>query len=210
MELPIFTYQGQQTDRKAVLDDAIFGIDPNNHAVYLDVKHLRANQRQGTSKTKERSEIKGSTRKIQKQKGTGNARKGDIKSNILRGGGRVFGPKPRNYGFKLNKKEKKLARKSVLSYKAQNQQIQILEDFSFEQPKTKTYINMLANLSLQDKKTLLILPKSEKNILLASRNLSKANVITAASLNTYDLLHADQLLVSESSLILIHENLKQP
>lgn len=208
MELPIFTYQGKQTDRKAILDDAIFGIEPNEHAVYLDVKHIRANKRQGTSKTKERSEIKGSTRKIQKQKGTGNARKGDIKSNIFRGGGRVFGPRPRDYSFKRNKKEKKLARKSALSYKAQNQQVQVLEDFSFEQPKTKNYLNMLANLSLQNKKTLLILPKPEKSILLASRNLSKANVITATSLNTYDLLHADRLLISEGSLTFIHENLK--
>ena len=208
MELPIFTYTGKQTDRKASLDDAVFGISPNSHAVYLDIKHFRANQRQGTHKTKERSEITGSTRKIQKQKGTGNARRGDIKSNILRGGARVFGPKPRDYSFKLNKKQKTLARKSVLSYKAQNQHIQILEDFFFDQPKTKNYLKLLNNLSLQSKKTLLILPKTEKNIVLASRNLSKARVTTAACLNTYDLLHADHLLISESSLALIHENLK--
>ncbi|MEM7173862.1 MAG: 50S ribosomal protein L4 [Bacteroidota bacterium] len=208
MELPIFTYTGKQTERKATLDDAVFGIAPNEHAVYLDVKHFRANQRQGTHKAKERSEIKASTRKIQKQKGTGNARKGDAKSNIMRGGARTFGPKPRDYGFKLNKKQKKLARKSVLSYKAQNKQIQILEDFVWEQPKTKSYVKMLENLSLQGKKTLLILPQPEKNIRLASRNLPKTWITTAVQINTYQLLNTDQILISEKSLSLIHENLK--
>lgn len=208
MELPVFTCQGEQTDRNAILDDAVFGIEPNEYAVYLDVKHFRANQRQGTHKTKERSEISGSRRKIQKQKGTGNARKGDIKANILRGGGRVHGPRPRKYSFKLNKKEQKLSRKSVLSYKAQNEQIRILEDLVLEQPKTKLYFNVLRNLGLQDKKTLLILPKCEKNTLLAGRNLPKVRIITADRMNTYALLYADELLISESSLALIHQNLQ--
>ena len=208
MELPIFTYQGKEVSRKATLDDAIFGIEPNSHAIYLDIKHYHACQRQGTHKTKGRSEVKGSTRKIQKQKGTGNARKGSINSPVLVGGGHTFALKPRDYSFKLNKKQKKLARRSALSEKVKHEQIQILEEFLFASPKTKNYIKLLQDLALRNKKSLLILPKPEKNILLAARNLTQANITHVGRLNTYDLLHADHVMIIESSLPLIHEYLK--
>lgn len=207
MELAIVQHTGEDTGRKAQLAKDIFGIEPNEHAVYLDVRHILANRRQGTHKSKERADIKGSTRKIMKQKGTGNARKGSIKSPILRGGGRVFGPQPRDYSFKLNKKVKKLARRSTLSCKAQEQHITILEDFSLEVPKTKQYLRILQNLSLSDQKTLLILPTADHHIVLASRNLPQAQVITASQINTYDLLNAQQLLISESALEAIAQNL---
>ena len=210
MELPVVQYTGQDTHRKVILTDEIFGIQPNDHAIYLDVKHILANQRQGTHKAKERAEIVGSTKKIKKQKGTGTARAGSIKSPLFKGGGRVFGPRPRDYGFKLNKKVKKLARKSVLSYKAQENCLTILEDFVFETPKTKNYLGMLQGLGLVDQKTLLILPAVDKNIVLASRNLQQAKVTLARQINTYDLLHAKRLLISEAALASITKNLSQP
>lgn len=200
MEISVLKYNGEDTGRKINLSDSVFGVEPNDHAIYLDVKQFLANQRQGTHKSKERAEVSGSTRKIKKQKGTGTARAGSIKSPIFRGGGRVFGPKPRNYSFKLNKKLKVLARKSALAYKIKDNTISVLEDFSFESPKTKDYLNMLNSLSLTDKKTLLVLAEKNENIYLSGRNLKKAKVITADRLNTYDLLHADILLLSESSV----------
>ena len=209
MELPVLQHTGEDTGRKVQLAEEVFGIDPNDHAIYLDVKHILANKRQGTHKAKERGEITGSTRKIKKQKGTGTARAGSIKSPLFKGGGRVFGPQPRNYGFKLNKKVKKLARKSTLSYKAQEQSITILADFSLEAPKTKHYLNMLNSLALADQKTLLILPALDKNIILASRNLQKAKVTVADQINTYDLLNAKRLLISESAVESITKNLSQ-
>ena len=209
MELPILKHTGEDTGRKIQLAKEVFGIEPNDHAIYLDVKHILANRRQGTHKAKERGEIVGSTRKIKKQKGTGTARAGSIKSPIFKGGGRVFGPSPRSYGFKLNKKVKRLARKSTLSYKAQEQNITILADFSLEAPKTKQYLSMLKSLSLADQKTLLILPDADKNIALASRNLQKAEVAVVDQINTYDLLNAKRLLISESAVESIAKNLSQ-
>ena len=190
------------------LADEVFAIEPNDHAIYLDVKQYLANQRQGTHKAKERAEIVGSTRKIKRQKGTGTARAGSIKSPIFRGGGRTFGPRPRDYGFKLNKKLKTLARKSALTYKAQEDGIKVLEDLKFEAPKTKDYLKLLTSLKLQDKKTLLVLPETDKNIVLSSRNLPQAKVTTVESLHTYDLLHADSLLLSQSSVEKIENLLK--
>jgi len=210
MELPVLQYTGQDTGKKVQLAEEIFGIEPNDHAIYLDIKHILANKRQGTHKSKERGEIAGSTRKIKKQKGTGTARAGSIKSPIFRGGGRVFGPRPRDYGFKLNKKVRKLARKSTLSYKAQEQNIIILEDFSFEAPKTKYYTAMLHNLSLAEPRTLLILAAPDKNIVLASRNLPHVAVLTAAQVNTYDLLKAKKLLISETALAHLTKSFSQP
>lgn len=209
MELPVLQHTGEDTGRKIQLAKEVFGIEPNDHAIYLDVKHILANQRQGTHKAKERAEITGSTRKLKKQKGTGTARAGSIKSPLFKGGGRVFGPKPRDYGFKLNKKVKKLARKSTLSYKAQEQNITILADFSLEAPKTKHYLHMLNSLALADQKTLLILSDLDKNITLASRNLQKAKVTVAGQINTYDLLNAKRLLISESAVASITQNLSQ-
>lgn len=209
MELPVLQHTGEDTGRKAQLPEEVFGIVPNDHAIYLDVKHIQANKRQGTHKSKERGEIVGSTRKIKKQKGTGGARAGSIKSPLFKGGGRVFGPKPRDYGFKLNKKVKKLARKSTLSYKAQEQSITILADFSLESPKTKHYLNMLNKLALADQKTLLVLSDLDNNIVLASRNLQKAKVTVADQINTYDLLNAKRLLISESAVESITKNLSQ-
>ncbi|MDN5205157.1 50S ribosomal protein L4 [Fulvivirgaceae bacterium BMA10] len=200
MEVAVLKHSGEDTGRKVSLNDAIFGIEPNDHAIYLDVKQHLANKRQGTHKSKERSEIIGSTKKIKKQKGTGTARAGSIKSPIFRGGGRVFGPKPRNYGFKLNKKLKALARKSALVYKAKDKSIAVLEDFNFDTPKTKDYISMLEGLSLVDKKTLLVLSEKNSNVILSGRNIKNTNVITVDELNTYDVLHADNLLLSESSI----------
>jgi large subunit ribosomal protein L4 len=200
MELTILKYTGEDTGRKLNLSDAIFNIEPNDHAIYLDVKQIQANGRQGTHKAKERAEIAGSTKKIKKQKGTGTARAGSVKSPIFRGGGRVFGPQPRDYSFKLNKKVKRLARKSALSYKAKENMITILEGFDFEAPKTKSYVSMLNGLSVSDKKTLLILPEVKSNIALAGRNLKNTKVITADSINTVDVLNADKVLFVEGSI----------
>ena len=182
------------------LSDAIFGIEPNDHAIYLAVKQFMANQRQGTHKSKERSEISGSTRKLGRQKGGGGARRGDINSPVLVGGARVFGPQPRDYGFKLNKKVKVLARKSALSYKAQNNGIIVVEDFSFEAPKTKDFVNVVNNLKVADKKLLMVLPEANKNVYLSARNIERANVAIASALNTYAVLNADTLVVTESAL----------
>ncbi len=200
MKVSVFKNSGKETTKKVELADNIYAIEPNDHAIYLDVKQFLANQRQGTHKTKERAEVSGSTRKIKRQKGTGTARAGSIKSPLFRGGGRIFGPRPRNYGFKLNKKLKALARKSALSYKAREKGIKVLEDFNLEQPKTKDYLKILTALELQDKKTLLVLSESNGNIALSCRNLPKAKVTTVDSLHTYDLIHADNLLISESSV----------
>lgn len=200
MEIAVYSSTGKETGRTVVLADTIFNIEPNDHAIYLDVKQYLANQRQGTHKSKERGEITGSTRKLKKQKGTGGARAGSIKSPLMKGGGRVFGPRPRDYGFKINKKVKALARKSALSYKATSATLTVLEDFSLDAPKTKDYLQFLQNFSALDKKTLLVLPEHNKNVYLSSRNLKKAKVVTANQLNTYDVLHADTLLISESSL----------
>ena len=208
MEIAVLKNSGEDTGRKVSLSDDIFAIEPNDHAIYLDVKQYLANQRQGTHKSKERAEISGSTRKIKKQKGTGTARAGSIKSPIFRGGGRVFGPKPRNYGFKLNKKLKALARKSALAYKAKDNNLMILEDFSFETPKTKDFANVLSSLSISDKKTLFVVSKEEKNVVISARNLQKTKVITADTLSTYDVLNADSLLISESSVEKIENLLK--
>lgn len=209
MELPVLQHTGEDTGRKVQLAKEVFGIEPNDHAIYLDVKHILANKRQGTHKAKERAEITGSTRKIKKQKGTGTARAGSIKSPLFKGGGRVFGPRPKDYGFKLNKKVKKLARKSTLSYKAKGQHITILADFSFESPKTKYYLHMLNSLALADQKTLFILSVADKNMLLAGRNLRQTKITIAGQINTYDLLNANRLLISESALASITQNLSQ-
>ena len=200
MEVNILNINGQETGRKVVLNDAIFGIEPNDHVLYLDVKQYLANQRQGTAKAKERSEHAGSTRKLGRQKGGGGARHGDINSPLLRGGGRVFGPKPRDYRFKLNKKVKALARRSALSYKAQENAIIIVEDFTFEAPKTKEFINVTKNLKVDGKKLLFVLPESNKNVYLSARNLQKAEVMLASTLNTYKVLNAEVLVVTENSL----------
>lgn len=200
MELAVLTYKGEDTGRKINLSDEIFGIEPNDHALYLDVKQYLANQRQGTHKSKQRNEIAGSTKKIKKQKGTGGARAGSIKNPLFRGGGRVFGPVPRDYSFKLNKKLKVLARKSALSYKAKENSVLVLEDFNFENPKTKNYTSLLKDLSLSDKKTLLVLSENNKNVYLSSRNIPKTKVITVDSVNTYEVLHADNLVLCEGSV----------
>ena len=200
MEINVLNINGQETGRKVTLNDAIFGIEPNDHVIYLDVKQYMANQRQGTAKAKERSEHAGSTRKLGRQKGGGGARHGDINSPLLRGGGRVFGPKPRDYSFKLNKKVKELARKSALSYKAQENAIIVIEDFNFETPKTKEFVNIAKNLKVDGKKLLLVLPGAQKNVYLSARNLQKAEVIEAANVNTYKVLDADVLVITEKSL----------
>ena len=200
MELSVFNIKGEDTGRKVTLNDAIFGIEPNDHAIYLDVKQYLANQRQGTHKSKERSEVSGSTRKLIRQKGGGGARRGDINSPVLVGGGRVFGPKPRDYEFKLNKKVKSLARKSALSYKVQNNALIVVEDFVFEAPKTKDFVAMTKNLKVSDKKLLVILPEANKNVYLSARNIERANVAIASALNTYNVLNAETLVVTENSL----------
>ena len=200
MKVAVLNIKGEETGREVTLDKKIFGIEPNEHAVYLDVKNYLANQRQGTAKTKEKSEITASTRKIKKQKGTGTARAGSIKSPIFRGGGTIFGPKPRDYGFKLNKKVKQLARKSVLSARAKEKAIQVLEDFNFESPKTKEFIGILNSLAVTDKKALLLVGNQDKNVFLSSRNLKKANVSTVDEVNTYDLINAERLILCESTL----------
>ena len=203
MELSVMNINGQETGRKVALNEAIFGIEPNDHVIYLDVKHYMANQRQGNAKSKERSEISGSTRKLGRQKGGGGARHGDINSPLLRGGGRVFGPKPRDYSFKLNKKVKILARKSALSYKAIENAIVVLEDFNFDAPKTKEMVNIAKNLKVDGKKLLFVLPDANKNVYLSARNLQKAEVLEAAKVNTYKVLNADVLVVTEKSLEII-------
>jgi large subunit ribosomal protein L4 len=200
MEVSVVNISGKATSKKVSLNDAIFGIDPNDHAIYLDVKQHLANKRQGTHKSKERAEVSGSTKKLKKQKGTGGARAGNIKSPTIVGGGRAFGPRPRDYSFKLNKKLKRLARLSALTYKAKESSITVLEDFNFEAPKTKKYADLLNNLKLSDKKTLLVLGESNKNIYLSSRNLANTKVVTASDLNTYDILNANNLLFLESSV----------
>ena len=200
MEVSVLNINGQETGRKVALNDAIFGIEPNDHVIYLDVKQYLANQRQGTAKAKERSEHAGSTRKLGRQKGGGGARRGDINSPLLKGGGRVFGPQPRDYGFKLNKKVKVLARKSALSYKAQENAIIVVEDFNLEAPKTKDFVNITKNLKVDGKKALVVLPGINKNVYLSASNLEKAEVMSADQLNTYKVLNADVLVVAESSL----------
>lgn len=200
MEVSVLNINGQETGRKVALNDAIFGIEPNDHVIYLDVKQYLANQRQGTAKAKERSEHAGSTRKLGRQKGGGGARRGDINSPLLKGGGRVFGPQPRDYGFKLNKKVKVLARKSALSYKAQENAIIVVEDFNLEAPKTKGFVNITKNLKVDGKKALVVLPGLNKNVYLSARNIEKAEVMSADQLNTYKVLNADVLVVAESSL----------
>jgi large subunit ribosomal protein L4 len=199
MELAVYKITGEEAGRKISLSDSIFGITPNDHAIYLDVKLIQANKRQGTHSSKERSQLSGSTRKLKRQKGTGTARMGDIKSPILRGGARAFGPHPRSYHFKLNKKVRSLARLSALTYKAQNNEIMVLENFNFETPKTKQYIDLLKSFNLTDKKTLLVLPSVMENIYLSARNLHKAKVVTAKDINTFDLLNANQLIFAEGS-----------
>lgn len=205
MELSVYNIKGEDTGRKAVLSDGVFGIEPNDHAIYLAVKQYLADRRQGTAKSKERSEISGSTRKLGRQKGGGGARRGDINSPLLRGGARVFGPKPRDYGFKLNKKLKALARRSALSYKAQESAIIVVEDFTFEAPKTKDYIKVLSSLNVAEKKPLLVIPESDENIWLSARNVPNSRVALADSLNTYVVLDAGVLLITEKSLQEINE-----
>lgn len=200
MEVTVKNIAGKDTDKKIKLENSIFGIEPNDHAIYLDVKQFLANNRQGTHKAKERSEVSGSTRKLKKQKGTGTARFGDIKNPEFRGGGRIFGPRPKDYNFKLNKKVKALARFSALSYKAKNDQIIVLEDFNLEAPKTKELVEIQKKLSVQDKKSLLVLKERNNNIYLSSRNLQNSKVVTLSELNTYDIMNATTLLFVESSL----------
>jgi large subunit ribosomal protein L4 len=207
MELAVFNTTGKETGRKVELMDAIFSIEPNDHAIYLDVKQHLANKRQGTHKSKERNEISGSTRKLKRQKGTGGARAGSIKNPLFTGGGRVFGPQPRDYSFKLNKKVKQLARKSALTYKARNNEIMVLEDFNLEAPKSKDYRAVLTNLKIEGKKSLVVLNEPNKNIYLSSRNLSGTRVVTASELTTYDILNSTSLVFFESSLDNIQKSL---
>ncbi|CDF21535.1 ribosomal protein L4/L1 family protein [Prevotella sp. CAG:617] len=203
MEVNVLNIKGEDTGKKVTLNESVFGIEPNDHAIYLAVKQYMAAQRQGTAKSKERSEISGSTRKLGRQKGGGGARRGDINSPLLVGGARVFGPKPRNYGFKLNKKVKDLARRSALSYKAQENAIIVVEDFNLETPKTKTMVEMVNNLNISSKKMLLVLPEVNKNVFLSARNMKGAKVATASQLNTYSVLDAGVMVVTEGSLKVI-------
>lgn len=205
MELSVYNIKGEDTGRKVTLSDAIFGIEPNDHAIYLAVKQFMANKRQGTHKSKERSEVSGSTRKLIRQKGGGGARRGDINSPVLVGGGRVFGPKPRDYSFKLNKKVKALARKSALSYKAKNNAIVVVEDFTFETPKTKDFVTITKNLKVADKKLLMVLPEKNNFVYLSARNLQKAKVVTVSDINTYSVLDAANLVLTESSVAAIEK-----
>ena len=208
MEINVLNIKGQETGRKVTLDESIFGIEPNDHVIYLDVKQYLANQRQGTAKAKERSEHKGSTRKLGRQKGGGGARHGDINSPLLRGGGRVFGPTPRDYGFKLNKKVKALARKSALAYKAQENAIVVVEDFTMDAPKTKEFVNIAKNLKVDGKKSLFLVADTNNNVYLSARNLQGSEVIEAAKVNTYKVLNADVLVITEKSLQTIDGILK--
>jgi len=205
MDINVLDIKGQETGRKVTLNENIFGIEPNDHVLYLAVKQYLADQRQGTAKSKERSEHAGSTRKLGRQKGGGGARRGDINSPVLVGGGRVFGPKPRDYSFKLNKKVKVLARKSALAYKAQDNAIVVIEDFNLDAPKTKDFVNIAKNLKVDSKKVLLVLPEVEKNVYLSARNLQKAEVMTAAQVNSYKVLNADVVVITENSLKVIDE-----
>ena len=205
MELAVYNIKGEDTGKKVTLNDEVFAIaEPNEHAVYLDVKQYLANQRQGTHKAKERSEVSGSTKKLGRQKGGGGARRGDISSPVLVGGGRVFGPRPRNYSFKLNKKVKALARRSALTFKAQGGQIVVVEDFNFEAPKTKEFVNFAKNIKVYGEKTVLVLPSQNKNVYLSARNIEKTFVITAAELNTYRILDNKKLVVTESSVAVLN------
>lgn len=205
MDINVLDIKGQETGRKVTLNENIFGIEPNDHVLYLAVKQYLADQRQGTAKSKERSEHAGSTRKLGRQKGGGGARRGDINSPLLKGGGRVFGPKPRDYSFKLNKKVKVLARKSALAYKAQDNAIVVVEDFNLDAPKTKDFVNIAKNLKVDSKRVLLVLPEVEKNVYLSARNLQKAEVMTAAQVNSYKVLNADVVVITENSLKVIDE-----
>ena len=206
MKVAVIDINGKKTGRNVELSDAVFGIEPNEHAIYLDVKQHLAKKRQGTHKSKERAEIKGSTRKIKKQKGTGTARAGSIKSGIFRGGGRIFGPRPRNYSFKLNKSLKKLARISALSYMAKKDNILVVEDFNFKAPKTKEFISVLKGLDLENKKSVFVLAESNKNVYLSSRNLKRTKTITSSNLNTYTVMNAGKVVISESCLKQIESN----
>ena len=209
MEVSVLNIKGQDTGRKVVLDDAVYGIEPNDHAIYLDVKLFLANQRQGTAKAKERSEVSGSTRKLGRQKGGGGARRGDINSPVLVGGARVFGPQPRDYGFKLNKKVRRLARKSALAYKAQENAILVVEDFTFEAPKTKNFIEVINNLKVDGKKALFVLPGADKAVYLSARNIERVNVMAASALNTYKVLDADVLVLFEGAIDTVAANLNK-
>ena len=209
MEAKVLDFNGKDTGRKVQLSDSVFGIEPNNHAVYLDVKQYLANQRQGTHKAKERAEVAGSTRKIKKQKGTGTARAGSAKNPLFKGGGTVFGPRPRSYSFKLNKSLKRLARKSAFSIKAKEANIIVLEDFNFETPNTKNFINVLKSLGLENKKSLFVLGDSNKNVYLSSRNLKASKVISSSELSTYDILNTNSLVLLEGSLEVIEDNLSK-
>jgi large subunit ribosomal protein L4 len=200
MDVAVIKYSGEQTGRKVSLNSDVFGIEPNDHAIWLDVKSFLTNQRQGTHKSKQRNEITGSSKKIKKHKGTGGARAGNIKNPQFKGGGRVFGPTPRDYSFKLNKKVKDLARKSALSYKAKDNSIAVVEDFNFEKPQTKQYLSMLKSLAVGDKKTLLVLPEANRSVALSGRNIPNTKVVTAGQLNTYDVINADSLILVESSV----------
>ena len=208
MSIAVLKYSGESTGRTVNLNSEVFAIEPNDHAIWLDVKSYLANQRQGTSKAKQRNEISGSSKKIKKQKGTGGARAGNIKSPLFKGGGRVFGPQPRDYSFKLNKKVKELAKRSALTYKAKDNLIAVLEDFNFEAPKTKQYQSMMKSLALNDQKTLLVLPEANKNIVLSGRNVQNTKVVTAAQVTTFDLMNADKLILVESSIIKFDNLLK--
>lgn len=209
MEVKVLDFNGKDTGRKVQLSDSVFAIEPNNHAVYLDVKQYLANQRQGTHKAKERAEVTGSTRKIKKQKGTGTARAGSVKNPLFKGGGTVFGPRPRSYSFKLNKNLKRLARKSAFSIKAKESNIIVLEDFNFETPNTKNFINVLKALELENKKSLFVLGDTNKNVYLSSRNLKASSVVSSSELSTYAILNANNLVLLESSLEVIEENLSK-
>lgn len=209
MDVKVLNISGKETGRTVSLDASVFGIEPNNHAVYLDVKQYLANQRQGTHKAKERAEVTGSTRKIKKQKGTGTARAGSVKSPVFKGGGTIFGPRPRSYSFKLNKNLKRLARKSVLSAKVQESNLVVLEDFNFDVPNTKNFINVLKALGLENKKSLFVLGDSNKNVYLSSRNLKTSSVVTSSELSTYAILNANNVVLLEGSLEGIVENLSK-
>ena len=207
MELTVYKTSGEETAKKVVLEDTVFGVEPNDHAIYLDVKQYLANARQGTHKSKQRNEVAGSTRKLKRQKGTGGARSGSILSPLFPGGGRVFGPVPRDYSSKLNKKLKRLARRSALSYKMKDEAIKVVEDFAIEAPRTKTIVAMMNGLKVSDKKILVVLPESNRNILLSARNLQNVKVIPAANLNTYDVMNASSVLIAEGAVNVINEML---
>lgn len=209
MKLEVYNSKGEKTSRSITLPASVFGAEPNDHAIYLDVKQFLANQRQGTHKAKQRNEIHGSTRKLHRQKGTGGSRKGSIKNPLFHGGGRIFGPQPRDYSFKLNKKVKQLARISALAYKAKANAITVLEDFSFDAPKTKNYVELLSGLNMYGNKTLHVIPNNDKNVILSARNIREAKITSANALNTYDIVNAKNLLISESSLKTIESILSE-